>query len=134
VLFTGYYTPIYTASRTRTAEYRFPLYGRPADLVSDPRTGEVKGRRVGDHIEAYPPRIEIEGTRMLAGSELVWLANRLDAYIIEVQGSAKLNMIEGDALLIGYAGTNGHEYASLRRLLIEDKKINKHTASFQAKW
>src|SRR5690606_10776503 len=32
VLFTGYYSPIFKASRTRTSEYRFPLYQRPPDL------------------------------------------------------------------------------------------------------
>ncbi len=133
VLFTGYYTPIYAASRVRTPEFRFPLYQRPADLVTDPKTGEIKGRRIVDglneRIEPYPPRIEIEGTNMLAGGELVWLRSRLDAYIIEVQGSAKLNMTDGSSMLIGYAGTNGHEYSSLRQMLIEDEKIDKHTAN-----
>lgn len=136
VLFTGYYTPIYTASHTRTQEFRFPLYKRPIDLVSDPKSGEVKGRRIvdglGERIEPYPPRAEIEGTNMLAGSELVWLRSRLDAYIIEVQGSAKLRMTDGSEMLIGYAGNNGHEYTSLRRLLVEDERIDKDTANLPA--
>ena len=33
VLFTGYYTPIFEASLTPTAEYRWPLYKTPPDLV-----------------------------------------------------------------------------------------------------
>lgn len=32
VLFTGYFEPIYAASRTRTPEYRYPLYRLPADF------------------------------------------------------------------------------------------------------
>lgn len=142
VLFTGYYTPIYSASDVRTPEYRFPLYKRPADLVTDDKTGEVKGRRVVDgpagrdgldetpeRLVPYPPRREIEGTNMLAGSELVWLQSRLDAYIIEVQGSAKLNMTDGSSMLIGYAGTNGHDYTSLRHMLVEDEKVDKNIAN-----
>jgi len=47
VFYTGYYTPILPASRVPTGEYRYPLYTRPVDLVADPVTGEVQGRRVG---------------------------------------------------------------------------------------
>jgi membrane-bound lytic murein transglycosylase A len=36
VLFTGYFTPTYDASLTRTGPFQYPLYKRPADLVVDP--------------------------------------------------------------------------------------------------
>ncbi len=35
VLYTAYCTPIYAASLTRAGEYQWPLYKRPADLVTD---------------------------------------------------------------------------------------------------
>jgi hypothetical protein len=44
VMFTGYYSPIFHASREATDRFRFPLYTRPADLVSDPATGQPLGR------------------------------------------------------------------------------------------
>ena len=34
VFFTGYYEPIYQASRFPTAEFRYPLYRQPADMES----------------------------------------------------------------------------------------------------
>jgi len=61
---------------------------------------------------------------MLAGRELVYLSSRLDAYIIEVNGSAKLNMRDGATMYVGYAGTNGHEYTSVGGLLVEDGKLS----------
>ena len=33
VLFTGYFTPILKASRTQTAQYRYPIYRLPADFI-----------------------------------------------------------------------------------------------------
>lgn len=132
VLFTGYFTPILPASRVRTARFQHPLYTRPADLIADSTTGEVKGRRVGNTIEPYPPRRVIEQTNMLAGTELVWLESRLDAYLVEVQGSAKLTMTDGSTMLVGYAGSNGGDYTSLRQLLVDDGKLDKDTANLPA--
>lgn len=129
VLFTGYYSPIFQASKTRTAEYRFPLYKRPPDLVADPLTGEVKGRQQGNTITPYPARNEIESSNLFAGSELVFLKSRLDAYIVEVQGSAKLNMLDGSTMLVGFAGSNGRQYTSLGRMLADEGKIDKDKIS-----
>lgn len=129
VLFTGYYSPIFQASKTRTGEYRFPLYKRPSDLVADPLTGEVKGRQQGTTITPYPTRSEIESSNAFAGGELVYLKSRLDAYIVEVQGSAKLTMTDGSTMLIGFAGSNGREYSSLGRMLAEAGKIDKDKIS-----
>lgn len=133
VLFTGYYTPTFNASHTQTSEYRFPLYKRPGDLVSDPVTGEVKGRQVGNLLlPSYPTRTQIEQNNLLAGQELVWLKDRLDAYIIHVNGSAKLNMTDGTSMYVGYNGNNGHDYTSIGRLLVADGKLDPNRLSIPA--
>lgn len=129
VLFTGYFSPVFNASREKTAEYQYPLYKRPADLVSDPLTGETKGRNVNGGIVSYPTRAEIERTGMLAGTELVWLASKLDAYIIQVNGSAQLRMTDGSIMQVGFAGTNGYDYTSIGKALIESGKIDKNRLS-----
>ncbi len=133
VLYTGYYTPTFNASFTRTNEYRFPLYKRPADLVTDPITGEVRGRRVGNLLlPSYPTRAQIEQNNLLEGNELVWLKSRLDAYIIHVNGSARLNMTDGSSIYVGYNGNNGHEYTSIGRLLVDDGKLDPNRLSIPA--
>jgi len=120
VLYTGYYSPIFEASRTRTSRFRFPLYSKPADLEIEPLTGRVLGRRVGTGHAPYPTRSELEQSGELDGNELVWVESRLDQYVIHVNGSAKLRMTDGATLYIGYAGTNGHEYTGLGATLLAE--------------
>ncbi|NNF42849.1 MAG: murein transglycosylase [Phycisphaerales bacterium] len=120
VLFTGYYAPIFNASRTRTGQYRHPLYRRPADLLTDPVTGAPQGRRTASGQRTpYPTRAEIEDGRLLAGRELVWLEDALSAYLVHVNGSARLRMRDGSTMNIGYAGKTDRPYASLGRAMID---------------
>ena len=114
VLFTGYYTPIFDASLTRTAKFKHPLYKMPKGLVKKPD---------GSPATPMPTRSVIETTGKYAGSELVWLADPFDAYIAHVQGSARLRMPDGSEKTIGYAANNGHDYKSVRAELIRDGKI-----------
>ncbi len=131
VLFTGYYSPTFAGSRTSSDTYRYPLYKRPDDLVSDPATGEVLGRQVGDRIVPYPTRAEIESSRMLAGLELVWLRDRFDRYLIHVQGSAVLALTDGSTMRVSYAGNNGYGYTSVARLLVADGKLREDELSVE---
>ena len=133
VLYTGYYSPIFKASRTRTEQYTCPLYTRPADLVTDPITGEPKGRRTSDgRIVPYYTRAEIENRDMFAGSELVWLENALDAYIIHINGSAKLRLSDGSVMYIGYAGKTDQPYASLGKAMIDAGLLGRDAVSLPA--
>jgi membrane-bound lytic murein transglycosylase A len=123
VLFTGYYTPIFNGSLTRTRRFEYPLYKQPDDLVKGP-TGEILGRKGPDGtITPYPPRSVIENSRMLRGNELAWLGDPFEAYIAHVQGSAKLQLPDGKLTTIGYAANNGHEYESVAQALIRDGRI-----------
>ena len=88
ILFTGYYKPIYQASRTPTAEYRYPVYRLPDDF------------KTWSH--PHPTRLELEGADgleaakgKLKGLELFWLKSRIDAFIAQVQGSAVLKFPDG---------------------------------------
>lgn len=114
--FTGYFEPIYPASRVRTAEFRYPLYREPPNLEQWP--------------QPHPTRVELEGTDGLQGSqgrlrgmELVWLRDRLEAYLVQVQGSARLQLTNNGIMTVGYAGRTEHPYVSLGRELINDGKV-----------
>jgi membrane-bound lytic murein transglycosylase A len=122
VLFTGYFTPIYNGSLTRQGPYQFPLYKRPTDLEMD-STGKYAYKR-SNH-GPYFTRREIEQNHVLDGQELVWLADRFDAYVITVQGSARLRLTNGQIYEIGYAGNNGYEYSSPGRQMLADGVITK---------
>jgi membrane-bound lytic murein transglycosylase A len=123
VLFTGYYTPIFDGSLTRTLRFRYPLYKTPDNLVKGP-DGQTRGRRNADGgITPYPPRAVIEDSDMLKGQELVWLDDPFKAYIAHVQGSAKIRLAPGQIITVGYAATNGHEYQSIAKMLTEEGRI-----------
>jgi len=135
VLFTGYFSPIFRASKTQTGQFQYPLYGKPADLETDPATGQVRGRKVGQVYIRYPTRTKIEAEPArygLEGQELVYLASPLEAYFIHVNGSARLRMTDETTLYVGYAGSNGRSYTSIGRLLVRDGKILEKQISLQA--
>ncbi len=115
VLFTGYFEPIYAASRRRSAEYRYPLYKLPTNF---PRWKTP-----------HPTRAELEGedglgtNSQLRGGELVWLRDRLEAFLVQVQGSARLQLPDGKQMTVGYAGKTDYPYVSIGRELVKDGKL-----------
>lgn len=116
VLFTAYYEPLYDASRTPTSEYRYPLYRLPSNLKS--------------WSKPHPTREQLEGKDGLQGSkgklkglELFWLRDRLEAYLIHIQGSAKLRLTDGTITTVGYAGNTAYNYSSIGKALADDGKL-----------
>lgn len=55
--------------------------------------------------------------------ELVWLPDRLEAYLVHVQGSAQLELTDSSTMAIGYAGRTDYPYVSLGRELVNDGKF-----------
>jgi membrane-bound lytic murein transglycosylase A len=113
VHFTGYFEPVYPASRQPSAEYPYPLYRKPANFNS--------------WSKPHPTRAALEGEdgllgkkSPLSGLELVWLKDRLAAYLVHVQGSAKLRLPDGKMMGVGYDGSTDYHYTSIGRELIDD--------------
>jgi membrane-bound lytic murein transglycosylase A len=116
VLFTAYYEPLYAASRVPTPEYRYPVYRLPPDLNS--------------WTKPHPTREELEGVDGLQGAkgklrglELFWFSDRLEPYLAQIQGSARLQLPDGTQTTIGYAGNNAYNYKSIGRELANDGKL-----------
>ena len=136
VLFTGYCSPVFEASRTRTGEFIHPLYKLPEDLAKGP-DGEPLGRRKPDGaMEPYPTRAEIEKGRLLDGKglELVWLKDKFEAYIVHIQGSAILKLSDGAEMMVGYAGKTDRKYVSVGEELVKDGKISRSEKSLKTIW
>jgi membrane-bound lytic murein transglycosylase A len=133
VLFTGYYSPTFKASRSPDGRFRHALYTRPADLVSDPTTGQPLGRRMADgSLAKWPGRAEIESSGMLKGTELVYLESPLDVYIVQVNGSAKLEMPDSSVMYVGYAGKTDGQYVGLGKSMMEEGLLKKSELSLAA--
>ena len=116
VKFTGYYEPIYQASRQQTAEFKYPLYKLPANFSSwqDPQ----------------PERVQLEGAdglqgskSELAGNEIFWMRDRFEAILVQIQGSAELNLPDGSITTVGFAGGTNFVYNSIGKELAKDGKV-----------
>jgi membrane-bound lytic murein transglycosylase A len=113
VAFTGYFEPVHTASRVRTASYRYPLFRLPSDFNT------WKGKLTREDLEGK------DGlkTDRLRGSELVWMRDRLEAFLVQVQGSARLTLTDGSTMTIGVAGHTDLPYTGIGRELVKDGKL-----------
>jgi membrane-bound lytic murein transglycosylase A len=116
VKFTAYYEPIYTASRTRTSVYKYPLYRLPPDFDKWPKP--------------HPKRIDLEGQDGLLGNksqlhglEMLWFRDRLDAYMVHIQGSAQIQLTDGKKTSIGFAGGTDYPWTSIGQELAKDGKL-----------
>lgn len=131
VFFTGYCAPIYEASLEPTDEFRYPLFRRPPDLVSDPEGVPLGRRTETGEIVPYYTRAEIERDGLLAGHEFVWLRDRFETYIVQIQGSARLRMRDGSLLDVGYAGKTDRPYRSAALAMIDDGVLTRDRLSLQ---
>jgi len=129
VLFTGYYEPIFLASRTPNNIYKYPIYRRPDDLITIDLSlfrEEFKGKRIiarleGRRVLPYYSRKEIESYKVLHGKnlEIAWLKDPLDVAFLHIQGSGRLLLRDGTIIRVGYDSSNGRPYRSIGRYMIE---------------
>jgi membrane-bound lytic murein transglycosylase A len=137
---TGYYEPLLHGSRTRTARYRYPLYGPPPDLLvidlasvyPELKHKRLRGRLEGNRIVPYLARGDIDREPApLRGQELVWVDDAVDAFFLHIQGSGQVQLENGERLRLGYADQNGHPFRSLGGHLIRRGEIPAERASMQ---
>jgi membrane-bound lytic murein transglycosylase A len=53
----------------------------------------------------------------------VWLPDRLEAFLVQVQGSARLQLTDGTVMTIGVAGHTNQPYTGIGRELVKDGKL-----------
>lgn len=117
-LLTGYYEPVVTGSRTRESALQAPLYRRPPDMVAGPDGTRLRlenGRPAG----AYPDRAAIETRALLAGNELLWIDDSVEAFFLHIQGSGRVRLRDGSEVRVGFADHNGLPYRAIGRELID---------------
>ncbi len=138
---TGYYEPLLRGSRTRAAPYLYPLYAPPEDLLSidlgavnpELRNLRLRGRLEGRKVVPYYSRAEIErGSAPVAGKEIVWVDDPLEAFFLQIQGSGRVQLANGEVFRVGYADQNGHAFQSIGRYLVERGELKLGEASMQS--
>jgi len=125
-LATGYFEPLVEASRRPRPGFRVALYAPPPDLASR------KPYWTRQQLDTLPA-----ARRSLAGSEIAWLRDPLDALLLQVQGSGRLSFVDEqdrprELVRMAYAAHNEQPYKSVGRWLVEQGELRLEQASWPA--
>lgn len=137
ILLTSYFSPLYEGRRKPEGKFIQPLYRIPPDLVEvslksfnhdqlvnlDTDRSVVAARiKQGPgklkRIVPYYSREEIDIQKSLKGQNLeIAYLDPIDAFFIQIQGSGKVRLEDGEILSLGYGAQNGYRYNSVGKLL-----------------
>jgi membrane-bound lytic murein transglycosylase A len=124
-LITGYFEPLVEATRTPRGPYRIPLHLPPADLATR------KPYWTRQQLDTLPA-----AQSSLRGRELAYVADPMDALILQIQGSGRLQLADTDGsrklVRMAFAGHNEQPYKSVGRWLIDQGEIRAEQASWPA--
>ena len=141
VLLTGYFEPVLEGSPAAGGEYRYPLYGRPGDMVEQKAEGGSPERNAprrvvrmegGQAVPYYSRRqIDTEGALQGRGLELLWLRDPWDRFVLHIQGSGQVRLPDGRTVRVGYAASNGRPYRAIGRVLLEQGYLSAKEISLE---
>jgi membrane-bound lytic murein transglycosylase A len=145
VLFTGYFEPVYPGSLEPDSEFPYPLYSRPENLLqinlslfSKKYNGHkplmAKFNKSKKRLEPYYTRKEIVAQTNFhkTAKPIVWLKSRVDRFFLEIQGSGRIDLGNGEIMRVHYAAANGRPYTSIGKYLINKNEIPREEMSMQA--
>ena len=123
-LFTGYFEPVFPGSLHQEFPYIYPLYSVPDDLVVD-KTGSTTqiGRMENGTLAPYWSRKQINLENRCATFEVAYLQDPIDVFVLHIQGSGKIRLPDNSLRSLHFAGTNGLQYKSIGRLLVDSGKM-----------
>jgi len=137
-LLTGYYEASLNCSKLKTYIFKYPIYETPNDLINvkrdffRPRLRNriLRGRLLNGEIVPYYTRKEIND-KELDAKVICYAESRIDLFFLDIQGSGRAKLQNGEIINIGYANQNGHKYSSIGRYLIHENHIQREDVSMQ---
>jgi len=115
-LLTGYFEPQLDASRVPTAAFSIPIYQPPRNLA------QRKPWFNRHEIDTLP-----EAQAALQGRAIAYVADPVDALVLQIQGSGRLRLAQADGstqlVRVAFAGTNEQPYRSVGRWLLDQGLI-----------
>lgn len=115
-LFTGYYEPVLYGSLKKNGSYKYPLYAVPPELKNQ---------------KPYLTHAEINAGGLTGrGLELLWVDDPVMIFFMQVQGSGRIRLPDGNELRVGYGDQNGHPYVSLGKIMGDEGYIPSDKVNF----
>ncbi len=136
--FTSYYESQINASYIKDDKYKYPVYGRPYDLVEvnlqdfDKSLPDKKilGRVEGEKLIPYYTREQIFNNGINA-PVILWADSYVDVYIMQIQGSALADMSDGSKIRISFNESNGLPFKGIGSILLQKGLIKSGEASME---
>lgn len=136
-LFTGYYEPEIAVSRFKSATYQTPVYGVPSDLISvdlGAFRAKLAGERLAGRVEKgklvpYASRSDIETKGLKTAPVLFYAADPVALFFLQIQGSGRALLPDGEQMRLSYAGQNGHPYTAIGKVLMDRGALARGTVT-----
>ena len=126
-LFTGYYSPLFEASRVRTEEFRIPVYAKPPELESVPDPANPSKRvwrslNLDGKFAPYLKNQEISLEQMAKRNLVIaYLKDPTQPIDLKIEGAGSFHILEADGsyktAFINYAAGNGHQLRTPARVM-----------------
>ncbi len=127
---TGYFNITLNGSLTPTDKFKYPVYKKPDDLISIDLSRYIKdlesnsvifGRLIDGKFYPYHTREDINSKGVLKNQnlEILWVDNKVDLFMLHVQGSGRVRLQDGSIVSVGYAAKNGRPYRSIGSTIVE---------------
>ncbi len=124
--FTSYYEAEIRASKKKHGKYQYPIYGRPNDLIEinlKDFDETLPNKRLTGRIEKgkfipYFERKTID-EKGIDAPVILWGDDKIDIFLMQIQGSAVALLDDGTSVRIGYADNNGLKFQPIGRIMLE---------------
>ena len=134
--FTSYYEAEIHASNLRDDHFKYPIYGRPYDLVevnlkdfdASLPAKAIVGKVEDGRLKPYPTRADISANGVNA-PVVMWADSEIDVYIMQIQGSAVAIQPDGTRVRIAYAANNGRPFKGIGSILLSKGLLSPSSAS-----
>ena len=100
-------------------------------VYPDLKGRRLRGRLQGKTVVPYSSRAEI-ARAPLAGKELLWVNDPVEAFFLEVQGSGRVQLESGETVRVAYGDQNGHPYKAIGRWFVEQGIMTADQVSAQS--
>lgn len=141
--FTAYYEAVINASHTKDDVYRYPVYGRPYDLIelnlqdfdNSLPAKKIIGRVQDNKLVPYYSRAEIV-EKGINAPVILWADSYVDVYIMQIQGSAVAHFSDDSQIRISFAESNGRPFKGIGSILLNKGLLEPGQASMGSikKW